>query len=490
MGKKILKKIYLKIEFENQSPLAIGGGLGDLTDQTVLRDSQGNPYIPGSALAGVYRRLFSPDDANLYFGPERTINSENEEDNPDAENNQKMEESQVVTYDAMAKNTTKIETIIRDMVALDEFKVSKYGAKFDLEAVHPGTMFVTYVEWNVTDENYENPLDRIASAFQAGEVCIGSKTGRGYGQIKAVSMYYAEFNLQIEKGIKQWLEFSMYQELHWKKYEEIKQWFSSKVTIRLKLKQVGGIAIRKYSTAKGEADYEQLTIKKETEKDGQVVEIPVIPGTSWAGAFRAQIARFNDAAGNIIDLEKFFGRAKAEATDSQKSRIGFSESQIEGAQELCITRNAIDRFTNATVDGALYTEKTWYQGNTDLVISLDKESMRAGKRPITQKEQNSFYAMLSAAIADLHEGYLSVGGLTAVGRGLFHIECVTIRYEEMQIKASLEEIKRDVLNQCGDQTEKVNLEKKTGEILYRWFVKKLPEVEGGNGNGAAEKANN
>lgn len=77
-----------------------------------------------------------------------------------------------------------------------------------------------------------------------------------------------------------------------------------------------------------------------------------------------------------------------------------------------MTRNAIDRFSGGTASGALFTEKTYYGGITKLVIAV--------KDKISTRQVNA----LAAAIADLNYGYLSVGGLTSIGRGLFRITAI------------------------------------------------------------------
>ena len=38
--------------------------------------------------------------------------------------------------------------------------------------------------------------------------------------------------------------------------------------------------------------------------------------------------------------------------------------------------------------------------------------------------EDEFLDILAAAITDLHYGYLAIGGLTSVGRGLFSIETI------------------------------------------------------------------
>ena len=66
------------------------------------------------------------------------------------------------------------------------------------------------------------------------------------------------------------------------------------------------------------------------------------------------------------------------------------------------------------MDKALFTEKTYYDGRTTLRISFSE------KHALTENAVRT----LAASIIDLHYGFLSVGGLTAVGRGLFCIEKV------------------------------------------------------------------
>ena len=82
-----------------------------------------------------------------------------------------------------------------------------------------------------------------------------------------------------------------------------------------------------------------------------------------------------------------------------------------------ITRNSIDRFTAGTKDSALYKEKTCYNGNCDLEIFINKNGLKDAKKNI---------ALICAVICDLDKGYLAVGGLTSVGRGMFTVENITV----------------------------------------------------------------
>ena len=80
-----------------------------------------------------------------------------------------------------------------------------------------------------------------------------------------------------------------------------------------------------------------------------------------------------------------------------------------------MSRNAIDRFLGSTADGALFTEKVYWGGETTLDISFADPYCTA----VFYSED--FIKALAAALCDLHEGYLAIGGATSIGRGLFSI---------------------------------------------------------------------
>lgn len=447
---KKLKKYY-RITFTPVSPLSVGSGEDRLTDSDIVRDSRGIPYIPGTSLAGVYRRLFDNDTATQYFGPLLT-----EENATDSAQNGKnvLTDSSVVVYDARIADPAKTVTSARDMVALDEYKTAIPGAKFDFEILEPGVTFVTYIEQNIEDAGHADEqyiIDEIAWAWLSGTVKIGAKTGRGYGSTKCLSAEYCCFDLSRQEDVERWLAFDMYSDTCedgtpvWIPAEHVKCLSSADpqeegyaglleryrsegillrektvISMRLELDLKGGISVRQYSTDVGEADYMQLTenpIPGCGEQGGEGV--PVIPGTSWAGAFRAQMEKLDDRFrrnGKLAEL--FFGKVKGSGKDSSRSRVCFSESRLSGGRWVTYTRNAIDRFSGGTTDGALYTEKTYYNGGTTLDITCDMTD-------IASDEQQYFIKVLMAAVMDLHCGYMAVGGLTSVGRGIFEVKKLT-----------------------------------------------------------------
>ena len=433
---------YYKIRFQLTSPLSVGCGKNQVTDSDVILDSRGLPYVPGTSLAGVYRRIFSDRTAETYFGTNLT---EDRIRTSSREGRNVLTESRIAVYDALmlpSKNNYSLTK--RDMVALDEYKVALPGAKFDFQVLEPGAEFVTYIEQSMESEQEQYLADEIAYAWQQGNIRLGAKTGKGFGATKSAAIFWRSFDLTDEKDLERWLSFDMYEEDQWsvvdapvclsrekdsKERERLKQIYEEAgirlredrpVCIRIGLRQAGGLSVRQYTTDVGEADYMQMC-----RKDG----VRVIPGTSWAGAFRAQMGKLNpDFAAGTAMSELFFGKKKGKkAEESSRTRIAFSESELNGEKEIVYTRNAIDRFTGGTVDGALYTEKTCYDGTTQLKILCSFGGLK--------KEQiENFSKTLAGAILDLHNGFLSVGGLTSVGHGLFHVTEVMIDQKKISFQ--------------------------------------------------------
>ena len=447
-------KKYYRIEFELTSPLAVGSGENNITDKDIVRDGRGIPYIPGSSLAGVYRSLFSGETQDRYFGQE--LNQERI-DVASKKGKAVLEDSSILVYDAHMQTAERGRFAKRDMVALDEYKTAIPGAKFDFEILEPGAVFVTYIEQNMDSADQQYVINEIAHAWMRGRIAVGAKTERGYGHTKGIRAESAMYELDNAEQLEDWLAFDMYAD-EWEggctavdcddsclgaaepsspEYDRIKgaclamKIFlaeEEKRTVRLRLAQRGGISIRQYTTNVDEEDYRQLTTRPVSgeERENGAEGTPVVPGTSWAGAFRAQMGRLDPGFGKgQPSAELFFGKARGQRQEkSGKSRIGFSESRITGGKWVAYTRNAIDRFTGGTVEGALYSEKTYYNGETELTITCDFSDRGEGK--VEEQDRRHLARVLSAAVLDLDAGYMAVGGLTAVGRGMFRVEQIAV----------------------------------------------------------------
>ena len=442
---KIIKKHYLKITFQLESPLCIGSGRNDITDQDILRDDRGIPYIPGSAVAGVIREACDEaiDESGLkyYFGYAHINKGKNDESVESS-----IIESKIIFYDATLVDDGKnkegellYRISQRDGVALNEYKSAKKQAKFDWEILEGDCKFQTFIE--ISEEESDNGiaayevLINIAKVWKEADIRFGAKTTRGFGKICNVDIIRRSFELVKNsangKGnIENWLEFDAFDNESWedndsyekissdfKKYNEWKLKEKKKISLRLKLE--GGISIRRYSTQCSEEesspDQEQMTILSSGE------EVAVIPGTTWAGAIGhrmeeliegSKVTKFKRSEEDIQSYH-YFGAAND--NDKEKSNIYFGESRLTGGEFKIMSRNAIDRFLGSTAEGALFTEKIYIGGETTLDISF------GDPYNTVVVYSDDFIKALAATLTDLHEGYLAVGGATSVGRGVFSI---------------------------------------------------------------------
>ena len=390
------RHVYYRIEMQLASPLSVGSGRNESTDHDVVRGKDGKPYIPASSIAGVFRHALENDKSlqNDIFGMISGNKSQN---------------SKIIFYDGLL--ASECVTSERDSVKL-EGKVGVDGAKFDMQVVETGATFVSFLELADQTETIDKQIDQMLYKLQVGVLRFGSKTSRGYGTVKISQLKKAVFDLDQSSQLDSWLDFDPYDDASWRNINThtLGEYYTGFMKITLKLKQKGALSIREYSTdvsINGDTlpDYKHITLHDDDETG-------IVPGTSWAGAFRARYQEF--AGQEETDVLFGFVKEKSKNSSTQKSRIIFSESQIERGTWKTITRNSIDRFTATTKDAALYTERTLYNGETVLDIMVTED--------ITDKEK----AILGAIILDLHHGFLSVGGLTSVGRGMFEIIGLTV----------------------------------------------------------------
>lgn len=390
------RHVYYRIEMRLASPLSVGSGRNESTDHDVVRGKDGKPYIPASSIAGVFRHTLENDKSlqNDIFG----MISGN-----------KSQSSKIIFYDGLL--ASECVTSERDSVKLDG-KVGVDGAKFDMQIVETGATFVSFLEVADQTETIDKQIDQMLYKLQAGILRFGSKTSRGYGAVKISQLKKAVFDLEQSSQLDSWLDFDPYEDALWHDINThtLEEDDTGFIKISLKLKQKGALSIREYSTdvsTNGDTlpDYNHISLHDDDETG-------IVPGTSWAGAFRT---RYREFAGQE-ETDALFGfvKEKSKNGSTKKSRIIFSESQIERGVWKTITRNSIDRFTAATKDAALYTERTLYNGETVLDIMVTED--------ITDREK----AILGAVILDLHNGFLPVGGLTSVGRGIFKIIGLTV----------------------------------------------------------------
>lgn len=401
------KLLYVKVRFI--SPLNVSSGENEWTDSDVLRDYEGNPFVAGSSLAGAMRAYIEKKKTeSCLMGFSKPAGRQNISDSG------KMSSLFIsdLNFDG------GLVYGVRDNVALSDAKTALSQSKFDMEILEAGAKGHFYLELVTREEDratgreeeMEQELARIFQGIQAGEIRIGSKKTRGFGQFKIESI--GEKNYTKDN----YLEYAdAYDEARWENCENVLKewldqsgWIPKMVQIEVPLQLKGGISIRQYAARKGEPDFTQLTDHG----------IPVVPGTSFAGAIRHRIKTILQELKNtgatlpkeyseIIDIA--FGYVDKKRACS--SNIIINESEIKNAKQLTMMRTGVSRLESAVKDGALYKEKTYVDGKLSL-----KARVKKGKCP---EDEKWIIGVLLLALKDLQNGFLAVGGQTAIGRGLF-----------------------------------------------------------------------
>lgn len=379
-----MNRLFLKATMVCVSPIAVGSGKSEYTDSDVLVDSEGRPFIPGTTIAGVCRHYLEDQGENVsdLFGSDRNENSD----------------SKIIFYEAFPKSETVIGQ--RDGVAINyDTETAKDGALFNYEIVGEGSKFDLRIELN-DDENNNGKeyIKKIVNGFNNGFIRIGFKTNRGFGRVRLNQCKLAEIT-----DINELINFS------WDKVTE-------------------DFEANDDSDSKYETHSYNLTLKSFLmisdnstleEKDGELINAaqlentsgsPVIPGTVWSGIFRhycykvmLEVYKSQETAKDKVN--KIFGDTK------NASKIIFDESVISDGAPMCITRNAIDRFTGGACYKKLFTNRPVFGGTTTLNVII--------KNTLGPEMKNLVLNLLDLFIEEIKAGFVNIGSMGSVGGGIF-----------------------------------------------------------------------
>ena len=430
----VIKRIAVKAKCNLITPALIGSGADDNTDGDIIRDSYDNPYLPGSAIAGVLRTLLCPSHfcRRAIFGNEGDFSTN----------------SPLWVYDSEFTNANIIEI---DGVAIErDNKVAKNNMKYNFEAVDEGAEFtirlLLAIRKNGIDKNFVLWLDKIIGIMKSDSLSFGAKTNRGFGRTTCSQVVIREFDLTNKCALLKWIEFDWNDKNEWEPASG--ESYSGEYSVLIaELKLKGSIMIRETRNiyenpekGKDAPDYKHISSNKK----------PVIYGTSWAGSFRSGLYKllkpkfpnikkyFNDVFGKEKEVEK------EKDEDLTVSKVVFGASYLEEQRKTVdgyrsITRVKIDRFTGGAANGALFTEMPWYGGKTKLEIRYPKDSM-------------DIKELLLLGLDGINKGVIQIGGEASIGRGFFEVTDVTINGKEEFFDLP----KKNLINAIESFEKKVN----------------------------------
>jgi CRISPR/Cas system CSM-associated protein Csm3 (group 7 of RAMP superfamily) len=383
---KVVKRIAVRADAKLLIPALIGSGEDDNSDIDIVRQADGTPFLPGSSLAGVLRSVLDDNEPENLFGYS----------NPKSGSSNDSRISPLYTHDAEFQ---KAKVVVLDGVALnDDEKTAKRGAKYDYEAVDSGAVFKIRLLLVIRDKDngLEELLLKVLDALFAGDVRFGGKGNRGFGRVECKSAEWLEMD-----SIDDWVKFEWCGKWDGSELKRLREDYrseKSKLTADLRLD--GTIMVRDFNNIKADEDYAHMS------SNG----VPIIFGTSWAGAIRHGLLNLLGGKARLF-LDEVFG--KMETRDGKDvttpSKVTVHASKLKGGNYFTVTRVKIDRFTGGASDGALFTERPYAGGTTTLTIEYPKDD-------------KAIEELFSLALDAMDKGLLTLGGETAVGRGVFRLD--------------------------------------------------------------------
>lgn len=416
-NRALSKRIVVTGELVLETPTHLGNGDADSPlDMSIIRDVvEGKALLTGTSIAGALRNYvcdYDGDDAAaLLFGHLD-------------ENNKSSHQSWLIVEDALG-NIPELE--IRDNVTINpKTQMAEDKRKFDLELLVAGTKFDIGFELLVPEDQEGRIIElfvRALSGLQQGHIFLGKRKRRGFGKCKVKKWAASQYDVGTKAGMVAWLD----QSLEPGKEVSLKEAFPEvELTQKFpkyccKLEAKFGVASSiLIGSGTGEADApDKVHLRSRRGQDKKY--IPILSGTSLAGALRSRTVRIGNTLGKdgYALANDLFGAhylnedIKAFKDDAVKapaltaSRIWVEETEIKNPLELIHTRVKIDRFTGGAFSGALFSEQPVF-GKDETEVSVKLKVEKACQADV---------GLILLLLKDLWTGDLPIGGESSVGRG-------------------------------------------------------------------------
>lgn len=403
------------------------GGEGEsFADMTLLRDPLDGltPLFPGTSLAGALRSHLADVLGGYFFDEDKAVitlfgaSRKNDADGA---------QSPLIVFDSLGELPDGLKVEIRDGVSINPATgTAEPHKKFDIEVLPAGTIFRVRVEL-IVEKSEEEPklvalLVKALDGLASGQISLGMRRSRGLGAVNARNWKARRFDLTTSDGWVNWLTSDHINPLADEapfnspveaiesacpalRLEEIPEDKRARLVIDVDFLLDGDLLVRSPGCESTAPDSVHL------HSAGK----PVLPGTSLAGAMRAQALRIARCVRSFQKdgdewINQLFGphienKQNSSLLQSRASKLRVSENFVSNSKPHRQTRIAIDRFTGGAVSGALFDEEVEAGGNINVRLELRKP---------TEAE----IGLILLLLKDLLSGEIPVGGSASVGRGV------------------------------------------------------------------------
>lgn len=412
-------KIVLQGLLEAVTPIHIGSGLAEKSEMDIIRDSNGEPYIPATSFLGVLRHAFSEPETNdekisfnSFWGYTK---------------DQDGLQSAISCKDLALLVKPNNQIVLRDGVCIDNATgIAKKSGKFDFELLEKGAVFQLDIEVTVRKQDQETGryVRTLYELLNQGKVSIGAKTNNGLGKVRlqedALKIFIFDFS--TKEHVFNWLKQDFTSQPSCSVATLGKPFIINqnqcRITASMHLKN--SLIVRSYTHEPEMPDSSQL----------QSGTSWVLPGSSIKGAIRARAERIVNTLkspnGQEI-IRDLFGYVDEDNTHSKKkgrlkvADIYFPREDFPAELQ---SRIRIDRFTGGVMDGALFDSMPIYALPESKPIEFSFE---------IAEHKPADIGLLLLLLKDLWTGDLAIGGEKSIGRGVFQGEEVKIKYGDQTI---------------------------------------------------------
>lgn len=441
----VVARIVVEGDLVLETPAHFGGGAsGDPLDLPLLVDPLDgrSPLLTGASLAGALRAYLCRegyDDGtavDLLFGTvkRRGGNADGEEGFP----------SRLIVDDSRGEAPGRE---IRWGVSIDpRWRTAEAGKLFDMPFWQAGTRFPLRFELLLWDEDETNEgrlrllLATALHALGSGEIALGARKTRGFGRARVKAWRVREYDLGTVDGLLAWIDRGDRPLADVTPVEEVGVALNvgslppcRRAVLRLEAGFLlqGSLLIRSGGYA-GEESPDMVHLCSR-HPDGGDRPVPVLPGTSLAGALRARalrIARTLEGGSGGEDLaggrsrqmiDGLFGPEIRPDVRPRASRVIVLETPVAGGRmDLVQSRVSIDRFTGGARAARLFDEQPLFSG--------EKAEVKVALR--VDGPQPHEVGLLLLLLKDLWTGDLPLGGEIGVGRGRLDGRRAELRWQE------------------------------------------------------------
>ncbi len=448
MAEKQQYRFLARVVLETTAPVSVGSGNKSImTDAPVVRDVNGLPYIPGTAIAGLIRHSLEETERLSLMGSQSKGSQLVVTEAKILDCHGKVIDG-LVDWAHLDEDVSLFLNLYKQLPIRQHVRIGHRGAtvkggKFDEEVVVKGTRFCFELEMSACDKKEEEKFQMILDAIRSCSFRIGAGSRSGFGSIKVISCKKRLVDFSDRESMKWYLDKPASLSSDWSGDELEVDTLADKhwTEFRLVLNPSDFIL---FGSGMGNENADVAFVTEPMIDWGSGIgtrvdaeRVLLVPAASVKGAIAHRVAYYyNKRQGYYADklpegtkVEDFVGKKNP----AVKALFGSEGNKIEGrivdkqrgnvlvsdiiqqkradSRKKLLNHVSIDRFTGGTIDGALYSEEVLYAKEENISLSLLVNK--------TALQEPGVEEALVCTLKDLCSSMLPLGGGVNRGHGCF-----------------------------------------------------------------------